>query len=102
MLEAVPNVSEGRDPTVVGEIGAAFTTSATLLDVHSDADHHRSVFTLVANEEGLLDALVSGIRTAVERIDLREHMGVARHADAGYEDALASAAEHSLDLPSVS
>ncbi len=27
--------------------------------------------------------------------------GVMRHADAGYEDALASAAEHGLDLPSV-
>ena len=28
-------------------------------------------------------------------------MGVARHADAGYEDALAAAGEHSLDLPSI-
>jgi urocanate hydratase len=28
--------------------------------------------------------------------------GVMRHADAGYEDALACAAEHGLDLPSVS
>jgi urocanate hydratase len=27
--------------------------------------------------------------------------GVARHADAGYEDALAAAREHAIDLPSV-
>ena len=27
--------------------------------------------------------------------------GVMRHADAGYEDALAAAREHGLDLPSV-
>ena len=28
--------------------------------------------------------------------------GVMRHADAGYEDAIACAREHGLDLPSVS
>ena len=42
MLEAVPNVSEGRDERVIAEIGKAFGSSAALLDVHSDADHHRS------------------------------------------------------------
>ena len=29
-------------------------------------------------------------------------MGVVRHADAGYEEALGAAAEHALDLPSIS
>jgi len=47
VLEAVPNVSEARDAGVVAAIGKAFGRGATLLDVHSDADHHRSVFTLV-------------------------------------------------------
>ena len=28
-------------------------------------------------------------------------MGVVRHADAGYEEALATAREYALDLPSV-
>jgi urocanate hydratase len=28
-------------------------------------------------------------------------MGVARHADAGYDEALAAAREHELDLPSL-
>ena len=50
MLEAVPNVSEGRDAEAIAEIGAAFSTGAALLDVHSDADHHRSVFTLARQE----------------------------------------------------
>ncbi len=28
-------------------------------------------------------------------------MGVARHADAGYDEALAAAREHAVDLPSI-
>jgi glutamate formiminotransferase len=86
VLEAVPNVSEGRDPTVVGEIGAAFTTSATLLDVHSDADHHRSVFTLVGEDEPLVDSLLAGIAKTVELVDLREHLGV--HPRVGAADVV--------------
>src|SRR6185295_1925605 len=46
-----------------------------LLDVHSDPDHNRSVYTLVGDEPPLLDALVAGIRVATERIDLRRHEG---------------------------
>ena len=52
-LEAVPNVSEGRDLAVVDAVGAAFASRATLLDVHTDWDHNRSVFTLVGDELGL-------------------------------------------------
>ena len=49
MLEAVPNVSEGRDARVIGAVGEAFASGgAALLDVHSDSDHNRSVLTLVA------------------------------------------------------
>ena len=76
MLEAVPNVSEGRDPALVSEIGAAFATSARLLDVHSDPDHHRSVFTLAGEADELADALVAGTARACELIDLRRHEGV--------------------------
>ena len=43
----MPNFSEGRDPGVVDALGAALSTPARLLDVHVDADHNRSVFTLV-------------------------------------------------------
>ena len=61
MLEAVPNVSEGRDARPIAEIGHAFASRATLLDVHSDADHHRSVFTLVGEAPALVESLVAGI-----------------------------------------
>ena len=44
MLECVANVSEGRDRQALRAIAAA--GGASLLDVHADPDHHRSVFTL--------------------------------------------------------
>ncbi len=76
MLEAVPNVSEGRDQASIAEIGRAFATGASLLDIHSDADHHRSVFTLAGEDEHLVQALVVGVARALELVDLRRHEGV--------------------------
>jgi glutamate formiminotransferase len=74
-LESVPNFSEGRDAETIDAIGSALARHAELLDVHSDADHNRSVFTLVAEEAGLEEALVEGISCALERIDLGRHEG---------------------------
>jgi glutamate formiminotransferase len=74
-LESVPNFSEGRDAATIEALQQALSTEADLLDVHSDADHNRSVFTLVGDEDALLDALVAGIASARERIDLRRHEG---------------------------
>jgi glutamate formiminotransferase len=76
VLEAVPNVSEGRDASAVEEIARAFASRVGLLDVHTDADHHRSVFTLAGEEAALVEALLAGIVRAVELIDLRLHDGV--------------------------
>jgi glutamate formiminotransferase len=55
---------------------------ARLLDTHSDRDHHRSVHTLAAPQGRLADALVSGARCAVERIDLARERGVHPHVGA--------------------
>ncbi len=74
-LEAVPNFSEGADSAVLDAIGAALSAHARLLDVHADADHHRSVFTLVGESGKLVEALLAGIACARERIDLRGHAG---------------------------
>jgi glutamate formiminotransferase len=74
-LESVPNFSEGRDSAVIAAIGDALGTHARLLDVHTDPDHNRSVFTLVGDDGELVDALLAGIETARERIDLRRHAG---------------------------
>jgi glutamate formiminotransferase len=82
----VPNFSEGRDAAVISAIGDAMASRATVLDVHSDRDHHRSVYTLVGSEQELQDALVAGVRAAKERIDLRRHEGV--HPRVGAADVV--------------
>ena len=74
-LEAVPNFSVGRDRDTIDAIGAAISRYARLLDVHSDTDHNRSVFTLIGDEREVEDALLAAIAVAKERIDLREHVG---------------------------
>jgi glutamate formiminotransferase len=76
VLEAVPNVSEGRDASAVAAIGRAFAGDAALLDVHVDADHHRSVFTIVGEPGALVDSLLGGAVVTLDSVDLRTHEGV--------------------------
>jgi glutamate formiminotransferase len=83
VLLAVPNVSEGRDAAILEAIGRAYAgAGARVLNVHSDPDHGRTVFTLAAPPPTLADALVAGAREAVARIDLRVHAGMHPHVGA--------------------
>jgi glutamate formiminotransferase len=75
VLESVPNFSEGRDPQVIDALRHALSAPARLLDVHVDEDHHRSVFTVVGEEDALVETLLRGIACARERIDLSRHEG---------------------------
>jgi glutamate formiminotransferase len=87
LLESVPNFSEGRDAVVIESIRAAMVDAGgRVLDVHSDADHNRSVFTVVADADSLVDALAAAISVAVARIDLRIHEGV--HPRVGAADVV--------------
>lgn len=82
-LLAVPNVSEGRDQSVVAAVGGAFEAAgARLLDVHVDPDHNRSVFTLAGAPGTLAPALVAGGREAAAHVDLRRHEGLHPHVGA--------------------
>jgi glutamate formiminotransferase / 5-formyltetrahydrofolate cyclo-ligase len=74
-LESVPNFSEGRDPDALAALQGSMSRPARLLDIHTDWDHHRSVFTLVGSGEELVETLLAGIGAARERIDLRRHEG---------------------------
>lgn len=69
MLECVVNISEGRDQSVLEAL--SFAARDALLDVHTDAHHNRSVFTLVGTE-----AVRALAALAVRLIDLRRHSGV--------------------------
>lgn len=78
LVECVPNVSEGRRTDIIAEIGsaAASVPGVRLLDVHSDHDHHRSVYTLVGPPEPLAEAVFRLAEAAIARIDMAEHHGV--------------------------
>ena len=75
MLLAVPNVSEGRDAGAIAALATAFERDLRLLDVHSDATHHRSVFTLAGEPGAIPDALLAGARSAASAIDMSAHQG---------------------------
>lgn len=87
LLESVPNVSEGRDSSIVAAIAMAFASSgARVLDTHLDGDHNRAVITLLGSDSALEDGLVAGIAEACRRIDLRRHDGI--HPRAGAADVV--------------
>jgi glutamate formiminotransferase len=96
-LESVPNFSEGRDRATIDAIAAALDAHARLLDVHSDPDHNRSVFTLVGGEDELADALLAGVAVAVDRIDLRTHAGA--HPRIGAADVVPLVPLRPEDMP---
>lgn len=75
MLECVPNVSEGEEAAVLHALVAACGSS--LLDVHRDADHHRSVFTLAGpGPQDASDAVRNLAERVADLIDLSRHRGV--------------------------
>lgn len=74
LAECVINVSEGRDPAVISALGAA--GAETMLDVHTDREHNRTVLTLGGPLETVEDASHRIVAAAVDLIDLRAHTGV--------------------------
>ncbi len=81
LLLTVPNVSEGRDLATLEAIGRAFSP-ARFLDLHTDPDHDRAVFTLAAHQGEMAEALVGGARSAIARIDISAHTGIHPHVGA--------------------
>ena len=74
---AVPNVSEGTDPTIIAALhDACLRPGVEVLDRHSDPDHNRTVFTLAGTPVGLADALVNLAVAAAQWIDIRRQRGV--------------------------
>jgi len=66
VLEAVPNISEGRRQETIEAVGRALGgAGAKVLDVHSDADHNRTVFTLVGEPQALAVANRLGAQLGV-------------------------------------
>lgn len=87
-MESVPNFSEGRRKEVVEKIVAEAKKydRVWVLDWSMDADHNRSVVTLVGEPENLINALFDMTKKAVELIDLRNHTG--QHPRMGAADVI--------------
>jgi glutamate formiminotransferase / 5-formyltetrahydrofolate cyclo-ligase len=74
-LLTVPNISEGRDRATIEAVAAAFAP-LPVLDIHTDPDHHRSVFTVAGAPGELAPALTRVAAEAKRRIDLSGHDGI--------------------------
>jgi glutamate formiminotransferase len=101
LIECVVNVSEGRDMVALRAFADACGPS--LLDVHADPDHHRSVFTLAGRE--VRDAQMgtrSLARTVARHVTVLGHEGV--HPRLGAVDVVpfvpltTAASEHDVAL----
>jgi glutamate formiminotransferase/glutamate formiminotransferase/formiminotetrahydrofolate cyclodeaminase len=102
-LVAVPNFSEGRNERVIDALEATLAAHARVLNRHFDTQHNRSVYTLAAEPQKLVEALVAGAEHAMDLIDLRGHQGAHPHigaldvapavwqTDDRHDDALAAA-----------
>ncbi len=106
LFECVPNVSEGRDASVIAGCARAIRgAKAELAHQTSDPVHNRSVFTFFGTRDSVLAAAVALARVASFGIDLRTHAGAHPRigaldvlpfvplADATMDDAVALARE---------
>ncbi len=77
ILECVPNISEGRDSEKISVIREVFKRhpAVKLLDVSSDRDHNRTVFTFLGEPTDVKEAALSFALKAIDVIDMRSHRG---------------------------
>ncbi|MEW8994872.1 glutamate formimidoyltransferase [Clostridium sp.] len=77
IVECIPNFSEGRDKEKIETIVNVFrgVEGVKLLDYSSDADHNRSVVTVVGEPEALEEAIINMAEKVYENIDMSAHTG---------------------------
>jgi glutamate formiminotransferase len=77
VLLCEPNISEGVDLVLVNAVLDQVRQFAEIkiLDVSSDADHNRSVFTYMGEPQTVLKATKALAQKALESIDMRTHHG---------------------------
>ena len=90
LVECVPNfsVSKERDEAVFqGLVDVANSVpGCTVLDVQSDGDHNRCVFTMVGSPAGIEEAAFLLTKKATETIDMTRHQG--QHPRMGATDVI--------------
>ena len=90
LVECIPNFSVSResDPAVFEALSAAAAgvPSCTVLDIQSDGDHNRCVFTMVGSPGAIEEAAFRLTKVATERIDMTKHKG--QHPRMGATDVI--------------
>ena len=86
IVECVPNISEGRNRSVIDVVTNEIekVPGVTLLDVDPGEDTNRTVITFVGDPEGIVDSAFRVIARAAELIDMYKHTGA--HARMGATD----------------
>ncbi|GAB4529218.1 MAG: glutamate formimidoyltransferase [Anaerolineae bacterium] len=77
VLLCEPNISEGRDLEIVERILEPIRQAdrIRILDISSDKDHNRSVFTYLGDPEAVLEVTKAMAARAFELIDMSQHQG---------------------------
>lgn len=77
IVECIPNFSEGRNRVIVEKIVDALRgkEGVKLLDYSSDADHNRTVVTVIGEPEALETAIIEMAGRVYENIDMTAHEG---------------------------
>ncbi len=78
IMEAVPNISEGRRPeiiTAVAQAAQAACAEAKLLHIDSNPDANRTVLTIAGTPNGVRLASFAVLKTAARLIDMRVQHG---------------------------
>jgi len=88
IIECIPNFSEGRNQETLDALASAARSvpGVTLLDFSGDADHNRSVFTLIGDPDGISEAAFQLCKVASEKIDMTKHSG--EHPRVGATDVM--------------
>ncbi|MCY4023518.1 MAG: glutamate formimidoyltransferase [Anaerolineaceae bacterium] len=88
LVFSAANVSEGRRSHVIAAIAAAVCTrpAVSLLDLHSDPDHNRSVFSVAGPPAAMSEAMFALIQGAAQHIDMERHEG--QHPRIGAADVV--------------
>ena len=77
LVECVPNISEGRDRSVIDNVTGVVedVEGVRLLDVDPGADTNRTVITFIGPPEAVGEAAFRVVRRAAELLDMSTHSG---------------------------
>jgi len=77
IVECVPNISEGRDESIINACAEAVrkVSGVTLLDVDPGKSTNRTVFTFVGDLESVVEGAFQFSKTAYELIDMTKQHG---------------------------